>query len=684
MYRHGVRRSRAQGVSGNGSVVYGDWQDAPELFAIEIREVLFPNVHRAKIGLDLTQIGGHAWEWRQWIGIDDKIRIIRFEGGGESEEDKILFEGFLVDPAVQWGANNEGCTFTCVSFGYRLLADKDSLVYGRWMMPAIGTPTPAHFSGLPCEFNANGRPNCRRVLWNTGLSYWPDQADGGIPIFTADNDPQAVWWTFEKAISYLQWMHNRDEVYVSNYDGYGDSSERYAPIFCSVEGSSLAAALAAVADKAGYDVYEWVDYDALHKIRPIKRHEGREVRLKKQPAGSTADLTKTNLHTCTIAESSSSCVTAPTIVGGSRLYEITMELQQAWDPSKLVAIDGWTIRKAEVGGATRILQYDDYCKRYVVGGMMFHQYADVGRLWDGNADNRYGGSPISLTIPNLATLAGETESWPLMPLPPLPMLSQRFNVYEESSPGRAILSVDQSAEVLVEIKWNGLGSPTWEPLPQCYYQVCPDRYGIRITHDNLAAIRPSIRIVDLWNLNRDFNLFEQLLASTANISIRMTATVAGPNRHVQQPDRRSSGGTMFATTQYLDRGAVGQIRTRTAAALAVASTYYGMTGADECDGAELIKVAAAVQEALEGRAYEAGLPIEWTDEDIELTDVIPEIAGIGYPLRDSPTGKCPRVIAKTTLLTAETYSIQIATDTTRFNAMLLEPPRAAVPTGELG
>lgn len=678
-YRHGVRIKSAQGVSGNGVVVYGEWRDAPELIALEIREVLFPHVHRAKLVLDLTQIGGHAWTWRDWFSIDDQVRIIRFDGTGEQAEESVLFDGFILDPAIQWGAGDESCVVTCASYAYRLLADRAALVYGRYMIPAIGTPeVPAVYTSYPCDFNAGGRPNCRRELWNTGLSLWPDTADGGIPMFTADNDPTAVYWTFERAISYLQWQYNRDEEYVSNYDGYGDASDRAEPIFACVEGQSLVAALAAVGDKCGYDIFEWVDSDGLHKIRPVKRHAGREVRLKKQPAGSTADLTKTNLHTATLAESASSCVTAPTIIGGARLHEITLPLLQCWDPALLTEAAGWTVRQAEVGSGTRILQYDDYCKRYVVGGMLFATYGDVGRLWDANTDGRYNAPPFSLSTPDIAYQVGDTLKWPAVALKVLPMLSQRFTVYEDNLAGRSVVSIDQSAEVLVEIRWGGLGSPTWEPLAHGAWELLPDRFGIRITAQNLATIRPSIQARSQFNVSREFNLFQELRRDYTSVEIRMTATVAGPWRHVVQPDRRSAGGTFFATSQYFDRAAVGQVRTRSAAALAVAQTLYGMTGADECTGDELTAVANAVQEALQGRAVEAGLPVEWTDEDITLTDVIPEIAGIGYPLRSDPTGRAPRVIAKTTLLSVETYSIQLATDTTRFNATLLQPPvRAA-------
>ncbi|HOD79949.1 MAG: hypothetical protein BWX88_02766 [Planctomycetes bacterium ADurb.Bin126] len=675
-YRHSalLKRARPSGTSSTDALYEDEFvsPDSVSLVPLEIREVLAPGVHRAKVELDLANAGLHAWQWREAVGVDDQVRILRHvpdasvQATGSSEI--VLFQGFVADVELAWGAAAERVVLTCVSRAHRLAADGRYLVYGRLMESQGGSVR--LYSSLPCEFNAGGRPNRRR------------RQISGQWVFTHDADATAAYWTMKEAVEYLQGWYNSltpivrhemedaavGELWVDNFVSIANLSSE--PVFVSVEGVGLWQAMAAVCDKHGFDMFEFVDADALNVIQITRRHGGREIQLAKQDAGSDADLTRTNLHSATVAEAASSVVAEPTVAGGATLYEVTLELYPCFDFSDLTQIEdeGWHVWPRDVAGRAGLLQWDDYCKRFCVGGLLFKPHA--GRLWDANTDGRYTGSfQHTIPTPDTALAAGQASgSWPLIPFKALPMLSQQ-QLLLDGSLGKALADAGQSGEVLVEIYWGQLAR--WEPLT-CRLELLGDRFGVRLTEPNLAAVMPQA-----WaetEYGRDpttHNLMARMIDSPTNIRLRMTATIAGPHRNLSRPIRTAAAGTMFATSAWYDRGSLGQVRVRSDASRQIVDAI-GMTYADESDGREVDQVARALQAAMEGRSVEAGLPIEWTDQDVRLTDVITGITGIHYAF----DGQCrtPRVVGKTTLLGSETYQLQLATDSGRFNASILTPP----------
>lgn len=630
-----------------GPAAYAPWRDIGLFEPLEVRKQLAPRVHTAKVQLALTRWGEFAWKWRELVAFDDWLAVI--SGETDPTQRRVLFQGFVVEPNWTYGQADQRCVLTCNSMAQRLAAD--TVVHGRWMLSYAGDVT--HYSGLPCTFNAFGRPN-RHPDLQADVSGFASDYRAGVPVFTADNDPAAVWWTPADVFDYLMWRYNGDETWMLNYPfmpaAYGGSAAQ----LLGCEGMSLWAALAAAADRSGYDCYEYTANGGngwpVSQVWLLRKHRGAERVVRHQAPGAdvTLDLRRTNLLTANIAETVASAVTSPIVAGGRRLVEITVPLLKAWDLARLVVPAGSRIVPSPTEG-----QYmsEEYCRRYCVGGTRDNEYGDCGRLWDANSDGRYAGQPWNLSVPDVAGLADEAAgSWPRIAYRPRPMITSLH-----------FLPIDGSPEAQVRVRISLDGGAQYQGLKLGDFQLLPDRLGIRLTAANLHSIvRESTGPDDQPDLET-WNLFFTLATWPMNVLILLTCCIAEPNRHVITPARRPQAGTRFTTAAWNDRGAVGEVRRR-----AESSPLSDQPG-DTADGAELTAVAEAIQSLGEDRHIEAGLAIEWPDEDLELTDQITRIDGLGYSLaiNSGAAKRYPRIVGITHLLTAETYSMQLVLDTER-------------------
>jgi len=131
------------------------------------------------------------------------------------------------------------------------------------------------------------------------------------------------------------------------------------------------------------------------------------------------------------------------------------------------------------------------------------------------------------------------------------------------------------------------------------------------------------------------------------VKLRLTCTIEAPRRRIEQPAWRDSAGTGFATAEWFDRGALGQVR-RIASSCVIQGTVLWADLSDDTL-TTLEDLATAVQDAAEDRSIEANLPMEWLEEPIGLTDVVAEIGGIQYSLQVKVGGvpRSPRIIGRT-------------------------------------
>jgi len=620
-----------------GPAAYGPWDAYDVLRPVRVTCALAPKVHTAKLALNLPGYASHAWQWAELIAHDDRVAVV---SARDPAERAAIFGGFVAEVEWRYGQADEHAEVTCVANAQRLLVDADHWVYGRWMWDAGGTAR--HYSGLPCSFNAGGRPN-RSPAWRTDIAGAPA---AGVGVFTHDDAPGAAWWTAADALDYLMWHHNADETWLANATLALTDYDRVEPVVVSCEGLPLWRALALVADRMDYDVHEAVTTDAdglpASEISVTARNGGTERTVKHQAAADATfpdlDLAETDSLTAVVAEGVAACVARPIVAGGRAIIEVTVPLGQAWDGDDLA------IPAGEIAGP----QYDPsgtYAARYVVGGSSFASYADAGRLWDANTDGRYSDAPYSLSEPDVAALVDAAAgSWPAMPYPPLPMLT-RLGALDAGSSGESVLEVSYD------------GGTTWHALGG--YELLPDRLAVRLTTDNLG----SVLVPGGTNAFAD-NLFARLDADASLVKLRLTCSIAAPDRNVYVADRRASAGTAFGAGAWFDRGALATVRSQSAAAHA-AMAPLGIDAAID-DGA-LVRVAEAILAAHEGRSVEAALPIEWPDHELALTDRITRIEGIEYDFGSGAGGlvRYPRVVQLTYHLTPQTYALAVVLDTPR-------------------
>ncbi len=624
-------------------------QDSHLLLPIEVRDAVAPNYSIAKIRLNIPLAATHGWNWRQFIEPDDLVSII--SDHIEPAETQVLFDGFVTDGQVGFD-RNESFVITANGFAFRLARDRSYQVFGRYMASKGGTVT--RYAGLKCSFNTNGKPNgIDGVFPATG------GAPTVMPKFTYDHDPDATWWRAITAMEYLLWNYNADETFLTNPTITPDQRSKSPIVQVDVDGLSLWEALARIGDAGGYDVFETISLDAenqsfSHAINVVKRSEGAEVVIKHQ-AGSfatsleTLDTDQTNLYAARIAEATASCITTPVVLGGRNLYEITIELSKAWDPSKLAIPAGGSIK---LPGKEKANATNPWVQRYWSGGSSFSSYAEVARRWDANTDGLFSGSPYSLSVPDIALTCGlDANIWPAMPYQAHPMLTKL-------APAG---SLGAGKEALLEISYDA--GDTWEPLSG--YRAYPGRLGVYLNIHNLAGIYP-----DGGDQNTD-NLFQKLVDSPASVKIRLTCSIASPDRQYFSPGRNKQAGTVFFTGTVFQKGKLGQARIRTA------SSRFAGTGL----AADTVTMAAGtkaitdetrrIQALNEDRNVEAALILEWIeDAGAPLSGVVKRIAGLNMSLHTNAgaAARYPRIVGRTFRL--ETMQTELMLDTDRQSAVV--------------
>jgi len=443
---------------------WGEWRAADDLLVpVEVSNAVAPDYLRAKAEINLPAQAIDCWRWRELFAVEDRLLIV---SDHPNRADRVvLFDGVILE--IDWHyTHTERAMVTAAGWAFRL--HRDVVVYGRWMHPLTGPLFCA--TGLPCEFNAGGRPNRAK---NPG--------EDTLPVFTWDGDPAACWWTAPDIYRYLLGRYNAQQTWIANpADAEYPESASSEPVVVAVDGLSLWQALAAVADRAGHDVCEAVA-DADGALSPhveiIPRHRGPELVLDHQPVNADGsepalDSRATNLYAASVAETAASCVAAPIVAGGRELVEITVPLGQAWDPQKLEIPAGeQAVPDADKDGV--------YYARYCTAGSQFASYAACGRLWDANSDARYSGPPWSLSTPDVASLAGdEAGTWPAGPYRPLPMLTRLVT--------GLIGAVGQTADAFCEVSYDS-GS-TWRPILRARLTCCVESpYRAIVQPDRLPA-----------------------------------------------------------------------------------------------------------------------------------------------------------------------------------------------------
>ena len=177
-----------------------------ELLPVELNNAMAPEYPRAKCEMNIADLRIDVWRWREFVEPSDAVWI--YPESSDEENNELLFIGFINEVDFSFD-RSEQAIFTAVGTSYRLLHDADYLVYGRYMR--CGDGEMRLITGLPCVFNAGGRPNMSPETDNLETHIDARSRFIDVPFFTHDGDPNAQWWTIGDIFRYLMWRYNFDQ-----------------------------------------------------------------------------------------------------------------------------------------------------------------------------------------------------------------------------------------------------------------------------------------------------------------------------------------------------------------------------------------------------------------------------------------------------------------------------------------
>ena len=639
-----VLRARRKGQD------WGHLKDLHVLAPTEVRDPIAPNWPVAK--LILLPEAGHSWDWGRWLRIDDRLAIV--SDHVDLADRIILFDGYVIEGGCEFD-RNENLIVTAVGRPFRLAHDRGYQVYGRVQLSKAGDAT--LYPALPCVFNPGGRPNCGG---KHAQADQPDQPDQWV--FCDPSNPSARLWTAIAAIEYLLLTYNADETYIANPTFTRFERDNSPTIQVDVDGLSLLAAIAKIGDHAGYDVSEsitssdnvddGIEGEIDHTLAVTRRGEGELVTIRHQPTRDgvmeVLDTRRTNLFAARLAHTAASSVPAPVVLGGRDLFEITIPLYPAWANA---SSGDWPEGLAVVNPGNELASTSDtYVKRYCTIGDEHADYAEVGRLWDANSDDKYAWA----TVPDMAALAGQAAgSWPKMPYKTRRLLTKL---------GASKFAA--GAEVFLEYRYF---EGSWNRLTK--FKHFPDRLAIYLPMVNVAEILPPDGVV------KTDDFFTKLMTGYGNVEMRLTCTVSSPHRRVLTPGQPTRTGTRFAQSAQFDKGPLGQRRTR-----AASSRFYSKnidTGRDVGPAADVIDTksmkyvdrlaveANRIQAINADRFIESSLTLEYiAPAAVPLAGQVRRLGGIGINLATNAgvAIRYPRIVRRVFRLQSGQMDLILDTD----------------------
>lgn len=395
-----------------------------------------------------------------FISCDQRVIVVRRKGGeidasagvAMSDEYDPIMHGYCDVPEYDENGKPNGSSNSLrlmVRAALLRLSDAEpAQICGRWMRTAAGqdaldaaqarSATTAHGTeqnirlvpGFPCVFNPGGKANCAAAPITATLA--GEQVS--LHVFTHDNDPDAVPWTYARMLRYLVYLH----LYLNAITGSGpvvdgnvfdetedlieltpadrptrpvayDDAWMFAmlgvPAGFSVEGLNVAESLIAVADASGTRFWtptEWDGETPVDKLMFWARGAGEKKWLHRTPfmTGATAReiLEANDVNAYTVRVDYRDVVPNLKMIGDVRRYEITTELVPGWPPdSNLDNIVGEEAILANLVYAekhlppidTEALVADPWYRQYHRSGDQSAMYANVGRRWILNTSGRY-------------------------------------------------------------------------------------------------------------------------------------------------------------------------------------------------------------------------------------------------------------------------------------------------------
>lgn len=147
--------------------------------------------------------------WNLLNRVLDDERRIRIDRPQGVESQRIIFQGYPMVLIPQWDSRRNAMSIICFDEGQETLRTNRVCQIGGRIMRFYpledwdeNAPDAVEFEALPAIFNANGKPN-RSATRYPFQSFDDDGNLFFLGMFTHDDDPTAVFWSYYDAYAYL-------------------------------------------------------------------------------------------------------------------------------------------------------------------------------------------------------------------------------------------------------------------------------------------------------------------------------------------------------------------------------------------------------------------------------------------------------------------------------------------------
>jgi len=621
---------------------------------------------------------------------------------------EVLFEGYPPVQQSRWDAWSEAFAFQAEHVYERLVRTRSAQVLGRYVRtgqiedglaadPESWADKSALVTALPCVFNFDGRGNCSPTPLTVQSASGQTRS---IYIFTHDDDPEAITWTFANALRYLVWFYALGEglVFEGNvfsatdaladeepdgraYAGRSDALARALLRRCeslNCEATNVVEALGLLADAAGVHITpETVCQEG--RIRTQLRvwaASGGPLRWLNLGAGGVdADgrrnyraagkpvrriLEDNQVHRASLAWERGGLVHCPIVVGGVKCYEMTVPLVPGWLPrsgldnvpsEQREAAKALALTPEQVEALGEAVREHDWFKKYHRQGSEYKYNAHIARRWVLNEDGRYEPALYN-------------RNWPFDDYKPFDFSSVADATVTQGGawmrrarrfrPTITRTTEGHRAGVLVEVSFDG-GS-TWH-VQSSGVRVLKDECGIFFDCDNPTEIAPPA------TAPAEQNMWYAIIDQT--FRVRVTAVIEADERLCcEWRPVRAGAGTTRLSCRIVYRPDVFAFvsREHTTNVLADVNPAAGDMGRDDTAAMEALAEQMAL--SLSDRRIRGVLAIPWIETDYAIGDRIAGIRGQGIDFGVPPDEPqwYPAVVGKRYRLDDGRYETELILD----------------------
>lgn len=599
------------------------------------------------------------------------LRIVIRTQEADAADNVVLFEGYPPVQEARWAGDEESFGFMATHVYERLSRDRRGWIYGRRMRSGeiqdglVGDPVA--WSGrselvtaLPCVFNLDGASSCSPTPLTVAT---PDGSTRSIHVFTHDDDPNGIPWTYLNALRYLVWFHAPSDgpVFAGNvfdvtetYVGLGPESAAGAPSrlirrllgrceSLNSEATNLVESLSLLGEAAGVHLMVdtvaqgtgvrsefrvWAAGDTTRRQLHLARggfHSDGQARYDAS-ALSASDVFRANeIAEATIRWDYARIVNAPVVIGSVKGYEMTVPLVPGWLPTanldnvnapERAAAKALALSPDHVVELGDQVALDAWFKKYHRDGSEFPRNRYVCRRWVLNEDGRFDGATYNRNAPfddyqpfDFSTVAGSgitrrglwsRRTRPLRPSITRTELGARFGV-------------------MVEVSFDG--GTNWH-RPRGLVSVLRDATAIVFDVANpLSIVPPGVGPAEQ-------NMWYAVIDQT--FRVRATAVIEGDDRLVASPAPSDSNSpTLWTTSRVVYRPSVYGFATRQGTTNALASVNPNATDIDVDDTSAIVAFATSLAEREQDRRVVASPEIPWLDSTFAIGDEIERIRGRG-------------------------------------------------------